>query len=163
MIIHVFYKNTRFLYVVRVPNARSFLEEISSSDNGVNRSRYLQDAPSVSSKEDVAGLEAFVTKKLSGFYEAEQNLERRTSITCLPDARVDVCLFLLEPHLLPEVDIDAIVAIGKKLPIVLLLAKVGPRACIIKNEPDRFYGCPCTCMLPFDRVLKAGLEISLKA
>lgn len=77
-----------------------------------------------------------MTEKLSGFYEAEQDPERDTSMICLPDARVDVCLYLIEPHLLPEVDIDAIVAIGKLTPIFLLQAKVSQRASAGLVEPS---------------------------
>lgn len=84
----------------------------------------LQVAPSISSQEDIAKCQCFVKGKLVEHYEAEHNPERETSMWSLPDARIDVCLYLLEPHLMHELDSDAIVALGKLLPIVPLIAKV---------------------------------------
>lgn len=96
---------------------------------GINSFRATQDAPSISSEEDVAKLQVFLTEKMAKFYEAEHNPERETSVACIPDSRVDICMYLLEPHQLPKVDVDAIVALGKSTPIVFLLGKVSQCSC----------------------------------
>lgn len=59
---------------------------------------------------------------MSNYYEAEHDPHRETSMACLPDSMVDVCLYLIEPHQLPQVDTDAITALGRFVPIVPLLA-----------------------------------------
>lgn len=71
-------------------------------------------------------MERYVTGKLGEHYVVEQHPERDLPMASLPDARVDVCLYLIEPNQLPEVDIDAIVEIGKLVPIMPLLAKLKP-------------------------------------
>lgn len=61
---------------------------------------------------------------LGAYFEAEQSPARSLAMASTPDVRVDVCLYLIEPHQLSKVDIEAIKTIGKFTRVVPLLAKV---------------------------------------
>lgn len=110
------------------------LKVLLSGLHSINSSRDLQDAPSISSEEDVTKMKVFLKEKMAQFYEAEHSPQRKTSVICLPDSRVDVCFYILEPHQLPQEDIDAIIAIGEFTSVVPLLGKVRQRACAPRTE-----------------------------
>lgn len=84
----------------------------------------VQDTAAVTSMEDVEQIESTVKQSLGAYYQAEQSPVRKADMVSLPDVRVDVCLYLIEPHQLPKEDIEAIKAVGKFAPVVPLLAKV---------------------------------------
>lgn len=86
----------------------------------------MQDTAAITCKEDVEQVENVLKHRLGAYYEfeAEQSPDRKAAMGSSPDVRVDICLYLIEPHQLPEEDIEAIKAIGKFTPVVPLLAKV---------------------------------------
>lgn len=61
---------------------------------------------------------------MDAYYEAVQSSARKTAMASTADVRVDVCLYLIEPHQLLEVDIEAMKSVGRFTPVVPLIAKV---------------------------------------
>lgn len=84
----------------------------------------VQDTPAIACKEDVRRVANIAKFNLIASFEAEQSSVCTAATASSPDARVDVCLYLIEPHQLPEVDIEAIKRIGLFTLVVPLLAKV---------------------------------------
>lgn len=96
--------------------------------------RLAQDTPAITCKGDIKRVQEIVEHSLGKYFEAEQCVDREAAMSSSPDVRVDVCLYLIEPHQLTEVDIQAMKALGKFTSIVPLLAKVrNPKSGLIPS------------------------------
>lgn len=83
-----------------------------------------QDTPAIACQEDVERTASLLRQRMDAYYEAVQSSARKTAMASTADVRVDVCLYLIEPHQLLEVDIEAMKSVGRFTPVVPLIAKV---------------------------------------
>lgn len=93
-----------------------------------------QDTPAIACKEDIEEIESILRNRLGAYYEEDLSLVRTSAMASFPDGRTDVCLYLIEPHQLPEVDVEAIKKIGKYCAVVPLLAKVKTLSCRLSRS-----------------------------
>ena len=91
-----------------------------------------QDTPGYGDFEDCADAEAqrdAVCAHLNAcserYYEAEADAARRVPAHGLPDCRVDVCLYFVQPHRLRRADVRYMRQLAALVPVVPVLAKVG--------------------------------------
>ena len=57
------------------------------------------------------------------YYNAERDPDRRQPLSDLADTRIDVCLYLLPPHTLHEVDLEFMGRLCRVVPVIPVLAK----------------------------------------
>lgn len=70
----------------------------------------------------------YIRERNQEYLNAEQDPERHLPLACLPDPRVDVCLFFLAPHRMKDRDLAFIRRLAPLVPVIPILAKVDPLA-----------------------------------
>eukprot|EP00884_Botryococcus_braunii_P014216 jgi/Botrbrau1/22796/Bobra.0132s0122.1 len=96
---------------------------VPASDGNFPFRYYLQDSPSLTSKDDVDTLVRFLEDQIKEYSQTDFDVNRTTALAQLEDVRFDICLFFVLPHGLRPLEIMAMKEIAKLMPVIPLLSK----------------------------------------